>query len=168
MKNNQYSIIIYYNIVFVIEMASKSQKKKITFFHNILKEDEKIVNSYNKRGYYYEVIVKEPTFWDKIKKYNNNKPYYINKLDQLTYKLCPACKPDDFEDYLMKHETPGYQERCVLDCICGREATLDNILHGCTHCTCIDESTRNKLYISKENKLKKDFLLNKSFIQYDF
>ena len=145
-------------------MASKSQKKKITFFHDILKEDEKIVNSYNKRGYYYEVIVKEPTFWDKIKKYNNDdKPYYINKLDQLTYKLCPACKPDEFEEYHMKHDTPGYQFRCVLDCICGREATLDNILHGCSHCTCIDESTRNKLYISEikkiNTKLKNDQLI---------
>ena len=80
------------------------------------------------------------------------------------FKLCPACNPYAFEDYHIKHNTPRYQERCVLDCICGREASLDNILYGCTHCTCVDEVTRNKLYISEKNKINKK--LKKDFIEF--
>ena len=131
-------------------MASVCVKKKVTFCEDI-KDNT--------------VITKEITFLDNLKKYNNNdKPYYVNKLDQLTFKLCSACRPDEFEEYHMKHDTPGYQYRTVLDCVCGREATLDNILFGCSHCTCVDEVTRNKLYISEMNKvrtkLRNEFIVN--------
>ena len=103
---------------------------------------------------------KKVTFGNEKKSYDQ--PYYVNMIDQLVYSLCPSCRPDEFELYHIKHDTPRYQLRCVLDCVCGREATLDNILYGCSHCTCIDNVTQNELYIAEKNKisikLKKDYI----------
>jgi len=146
-----------------MDLPKKSHKKKVVFNNNPLKVDEVIINSYNKKGYYIEVIENnnkkqkiEPTFFDNLATNNNkSKPYFINNMDQFEYNLCPSCRPDEFEDYHILHNTPTYMDRCVMDCVCGRQATLVNALSHCTHCTCMNPFSRELLLAIETNKIKR-------------
>jgi len=157
-----------------MDLTKRSHKKKPIFDNRPLKVDEVIVSSYKKNGYHIELIENvnkkqktEPTFFDDLATNNNkNKPYFINKIDQIKYNLCPSCKPDEFEDYHIEHNTPNYMDRSVMDCACGRQATLVNVLSHCTHCTCIDPFSRELLLVIETNKIKKK--LKKDQIDYNF
>ena len=99
---------------------------------------------------------------------NNNKndiPYPILIIDIIKYNLCPACRPDEFENYNIIHN-PEYHNRSIMICACGRNANRTNVFHGCTHCTCMNSSAKivysaienYKIQKKLENDRKSDIL----------
>jgi hypothetical protein len=80
-------------------------------------------------------------------------PYNIPMIDIIKYNLCPACRPDEFEDYNIIH-TPEYQNRSINNCLCGRYANHTSISHGCTHCTCMDLFSKMVYFSIEKYKIK--------------